>query len=312
MTSPWLADAANVRDNVPGDERAKELRLAQWAWPNRGPAGADKAAYLAREHVLGLLARALHDAHLEALLVKGCGLTHLYPVPWMRPMADVDLVVREQDLGRVVGALSAAGFTRDPSQRPLTAPLLEIGLRSPGQELLVELHLSMDKVVLRPVDIGAMFGRATPSMVGDALRLPSLEDQLLLVVLHFAADEYQHAAAVVDLELLVRHGVNLRVVVARAREAGATSALFFALAILCARLGEQLVSEDLLASLAPHGLRHKLLATQFDPKAWPVAKRVSTLGTPWLLKQLLLHDRPMAFAKGLASYGLRRFSERFS
>lgn len=289
---------------------SREPTLASWAWPNRGREGADKAAFLSREHVLALLARALQSAQLEALLVKGCGLAHLYPSPWLRPMADLDLLVREPDLDRAVAALSAAGFTRERDNRPLTAPLLEIALRSPGQQLLVELHLSMDKVVLRPLDVGAMFDRSTPSTHGDALRVPSLEDQLLLVVLHFAADEYRHAAAVVDLEVLVHHGAKIEEVVERARRAGAASALFFALAILCARLGKQVVSEEVLASLAPRGLRRRLLATQFDPTAWPVAKHGSTLGARWLLKQLLLHDSAPSFGKGLAGYAIKRLLER--
>jgi hypothetical protein len=301
-----------LRNDVRRHQQARVQGLAEWAWPDRGPEAADKAAFLAREHVLGSLARALHDARLEALLVKGCGLAHLYPSPWLRPMADVDLLVRERELDRVVSVLSAAGFTREPDGRPLTASLLEISLRSPGQQLLVELHLSMDKVVLRPLDVGAMFDRSTTSNHGEALRVPSLEDQVLLVVLHFAADEYQHAAAVVDLELLVRHGAKLEEVVERARKVGATSALHLALAILCARAGEQVVSEDVLASLAPTGLRRRLLATQFDPTTWPVARHGSTLGPRWLLKQLLLQDSTASFGKGLAAYAIKRLLERVS
>ncbi len=241
--------------------------------------------------------------------MKGSGLTQLYPSPWLRPMADIDLLVRSDHLRATASALRAAGFVPERSARPLTAPLLELCFRSPGQQLLVELHLSMDKVVLRPFELPAVFARSSDSGHGSSLRIPSLEDQLLLVALHFAADEYQHKAALVDLELLAEAGANLPEVALRARRMGAATALFYSLAILCSRLGEQVVPTQLLASLAPTGLRGRVLATLFDHAAWPVSKQTSKLGSRWLLKQLLLRDSPAAFLTGLTGYAAKRLRE---
>lgn len=60
--------------------------------------------------------RSLDAAGVEAIPVKGAVLADaLWPVPDARPMADIDVLVREPDRERAVSALVASGLTRSSS-----------------------------------------------------------------------------------------------------------------------------------------------------------------------------------------------------
>ena len=291
-----------------------EPKLAAWAWPHRADSGADKAIFVARGHVLELVSAALAPANLQALLAKGVGLAHLYPSPWLRPMADIDLLVRTRDLDAVTAALAAAGFSVERDlERPRTGSLLEVAVRPPtnAMQLLLELHVAMDKAVLRPVHIDGVFARSAAHDALPQLRIPTLEDHVLLVALHLAADEYRHAAGFADLEVLITAGADLEIVVARAKQARASAALYVAFATL-EHLLPGFVPPETLAALRPGSAHEALLRTTFDIGAWPVAKRPTKLGAQWLLGQWLLQDDATPFAVGLASYLGKRVLERMA
>ncbi len=292
-----------------GTDHAAPPSLAAWAWPERGPVAADKAAYIARADVLQQVGRALRAASCSALLVKGSGLTHLYAEPWLRPMSDIDLLVRNKDLSAAVAALVAAGFSREPSQRRLTESVLEIPMYAPPPSgTLVELHTSMDKVVQRPVDLGAVFSRARPSE-NDGLLLPSLEDQLLFVVQHLGSDEFRHATGMVDLQVLLEAGVDLEMAAQRARQWQSRAVLYVALAALQSMLGERVVPNRLLQALRPRSRQLALIKTHFNIGSWPVAKRPTRLGPRWMYGQVTMRDEPLAFIAGLGVYAVNRVRE---
>ncbi len=267
---------------------------------------------MARDHILTLVSRALGAHGRAALLVKGVAVANLYPSPWQRPMVDLDLLVREADLAAAVRALEQAGFTSQAApERVRTSALLEVPMTPPapldGQP--VELHLSLDKVVLRDIDVAGMFARAKPSAEWPALRVPSVEDQLLLVVLHLAADEYRHQTGFVDLEVLLSAGADLDLVAERARRSRSTIAHWVALATL-ESLSPGTVPAHVLAALRPSEARRRALAARFRAGQWPVARTERALGLPWALGQLLLRDDVVAFGRGLVGYWGKRLRER--
>jgi hypothetical protein len=62
---------------------------------------------------------ALHEAGIEAVLLKGGALLHgYYRSPGLRPMADLDLAVRRPTLGQARQALEAIGWHSDPLPAP--------------------------------------------------------------------------------------------------------------------------------------------------------------------------------------------------
>lgn len=287
--------------------------LAPLAWPRAGERQAElKAQYLLRLHALDLLDEVLRDAGAHALVVKGAALAPLYPKPWAREMSDVDLLIRPSDLRRVREALTRYGFLMSQvAERPLTETALEVAVMTPSAvaPVLVELHLGLDKVVVRRLSMEGLFARATAFSTYRSLLAPALEDQVLLIILHLASDEFRHVTGLVDLELLLSQLPDVEKLVRRAREWRATTACYVAFRTLDALL-PGVVPADLLRALAPTVPRALAVATCFEVGAWPVARSPMQLGWRWIAKQTLLRDDTARWLFGVGAYGARRLLER--
>ena len=62
-------------------------------------------------HEAGEMLRALERGRVDTLLLKGAALTFLdYPEPSLRPMADVDVLVRPGDIRRAIDILRRSGW----------------------------------------------------------------------------------------------------------------------------------------------------------------------------------------------------------
>jgi len=132
----------------------------------------------------------LGGAGVETLLYKGLDLEErFYPSRRRRLFGDLDLIVRNGDVGRADEALRAAGY-RPPDGAP---PLdyfrkyhLHREYERPGAAYPVELHWAVDSpYAARRVGLGEIFERAVPSTV-DGLRVPHAADAMFLVLLHLA------------------------------------------------------------------------------------------------------------------------------
>lgn len=272
------------------------------------PSPEARADALLRAHVLGRIAGVLTAAGLDGLLVKGAALAlTVYPDAAARPMSDLDLLVRRADRDRVVAALVRAGFEdRSPADRPHSGALLGETLlvaRSGVMETLVEVHSTLDKLVARPVDEGALFARARPAPGLPGLLVPAPEDHVLLVALHAAGHDLHHPLAFLDLELLLRGGIDAGALAARARAWRLGTVMFVVLEALRA-LGGASVTDAMLAAFAPGPLRRALLRRA---GAGGVA-----LGLPWILRQTPLRDDLAAWALGLGRYAWARGLDRLA
>lgn len=280
--------------------------IADPAAPLPAPSPAARAEAMLRAHVLGRVSSALAAEGLTALLVKGAGLAlTVYPDPATRRMSDVDLLVRPADRDRVIAALTRAGLEmRSIERRPASEALLGETLlmaRSGALETLVEVHTTLDKVVARPIDDAQIFARAraAPGLAG--LAIPAPEDHALLVALHAAGHDFKHPVAFLDLEMLLRSGLDLAAVEARARAWKLGTVLFAALSRL-RDLGSRRVPGDLLARLDPGPVRRALLRR--------AAASGDTLGAAWILRQTPLRDDLARWSVGLARYALARRADR--
>lgn len=287
--------------------------LSSRAWPDLATRRAElKAQYVLRLDALDRLEGVLEEAQATALVVKGAALASLYPRPWDRPMADVDLLVRPSELAPIRAVLERRGFTSlSPPDRPYTEAALEVQVTTPSSvaPLLVEMHLGLDKVFVRRVDLEGLFARARPLEGRTRLLGPSLEDHVLLVALHLAADEFRHLPGFVDLEILLGSGVNLDAVVRRAHEWRAETPCYVALRTLDV-LAPGRVPPTLLGELAPSVARALLVSMVFDVGSFPVARAPSELGWRWLARQTVLRDDTGDWVLGVASYGARRLLDR--
>jgi hypothetical protein len=291
---------------------APELELATWARDaseSSANAAAQGALFLARERLVQEIDEAL-GFYARGLLVKGAALAlTTYRRPWERPMTDVDLLVEPGRFREVVHLFERRGFRRTGRAVPWEQ-LLEVELLPPPPlpSIPLEIHASLDKVVPRALAFDALWQRG--AVVGEGLlRTPCAEDHLIIVAIHLANDELAHPWGFVDLEALLRGGADLEIAWSRAKSCHATLALWAALSVVEHHVPDLHTRLDLDAH-GPVMWRRALLLHWFDPTKWPVARTPTTLGAPWMLKQLLLRDDWPSYALGVAEY-LRQRS-RFS
>jgi hypothetical protein len=231
--------------------------------------------------------------------------------PWERPMSDVDLLVDSSRFGALVRILTRHGYQEvQPKVREHSRSLLETVLLPPAPmpSIPVEIHASLDKVAPRRWPFYRLWERGEPVSSG-LLRIPDLEDHVLLVAIHLASDEFAHPWGLVDLEALIRKGADLKVVEERARACGATTALRLGLTVLRHHVPAILSESDLPQAVASVA-RARLLDMLFNPSTWPVSKTKPSLGWAWIAKQAALRDDPLHFFEGLGAYALARVLDR--
>lgn len=271
------------------------------------PSVAARAEAMLRAHVLARVGEILAGAGLSAMLVKGAALAiTVYPDPAARSMSDIDLLVRPGERDRVVGALARGGLELQATgDRPASSELLGETLllaRAGSLTTLVEVHTSLDKVVPRPVDLAAIFARALPAPGLRGLLVPALEDHALLVALHAAGHDFRHPAAFVDLDLLLRRGLDVDALVDRARAYRLGSVMFVALSRL-RDLGSTAVTPGLVARFDPGPVRRAILRR---------AGAGEGLGIAWIARQTPLRDDPWSWAFGLGRYAGARARDRLA
>ncbi|CAG0927379.1 hypothetical protein TFLX_00419 [Thermoflexales bacterium] len=96
-----------------------------------------------RFQVLRDILAAYQEAGLAVIVLKGAALACLiYPEPGLRPMSDLDLLVRTSDLARAINILTEQGFTVPAQARSIGAQrhLEAAALQIEGLPVHVELH----------------------------------------------------------------------------------------------------------------------------------------------------------------------------
>jgi hypothetical protein len=136
----------------------------------------------------GILKR-LREAGIEVVALKGAHLAELvYEEVALRPMGDVDLLVRPSDLRRATELLRSLGYTSGEGrqhQDPIDQNLHLEPMRKPGG-LLIELHYAIAiPERMKDSDVEGIWGRAEAARIGGAEAFVlSPEDLLLHLCVH--------------------------------------------------------------------------------------------------------------------------------
>jgi hypothetical protein len=145
-----------------------------------------------RSRVLAEILQAYASAGIDTLVLKGAALAFLvYPSPELRPMRDLDLLVREADARRAQHILVELGFDTSPDRSHILTPQhphLEVARRwDEGMKISVEVHFRLyPRSVYYPTHgFEDLFREAVPFQV-DSVKANTLgvEDMLGHVVRH--------------------------------------------------------------------------------------------------------------------------------
>lgn len=250
---------------------------------------------------------ALRQAGIETITLKGIVLAHtVYPEPGLRPMADIDLLVRPADRLRAIAALARIGYrTPGPEAERLGESRCFAELVRDGVPL--DLHwdiaryLRFDGVVR--VDHEGLWSRARPLDLAEGQSLALCpEDMLLHLALHLTlGSDFARVLWYADIDaLLRRHAAALdwRRVVDEARRWRIGAVLDWTLGVVRASFRTPLPA-GLAARLAPGRLRRAAVLACID-SSWPPSLGSSLDEARMYPAQTLLMDRGVDTLRVLA------------
>jgi len=138
-------------------------------------------------HQLSKLIEMLHRDHIQIVLLKGAHLAKfVYGNLAVRPMADLDLLVKRSDLGKAEENLLEAGYKPHPNNARFWQNHLHLVYLPPGEGVPVELHWDINHwPTCDSPPLDRLWERAQPLLFDDVSVLGlSPEDLLLHLCLH--------------------------------------------------------------------------------------------------------------------------------
>ena len=275
------------------EAKAESLQDGSWS-ALRGAYLGTAVENAARLETLREVEHRLARAGVEHLRLKGVALLDdVYADPGLRPMSDIDLLIRQRDVGRAVSELAPLGFTPHqereldgaprPARRTYHAQLLR---DAGGVDDLLELHwdLTQPDGLMRTVhlDIPAIFGSRRGS-------LPSLEDTLVILAVHLARHYFRGLIWLADVALFCRvheRAIDWERVVRLARQAGASCMLHMTLSLAGFVFGPaSRIPDDVVRDTSPGPIRRAILETLFS------GSRLVKTGVGPRVFKILLPDR---------------------
>jgi hypothetical protein len=217
------------------------------------------------DELLRVLA-AFQQAGVAALPVKGLVLAEtLYGSLALRPLGDLDVLVRPTDLPRARAALSELGFAQaaEPGFENAYHPFHDPPYyrRAVGGPICLELHWGLWASHFFQLEPDALWQRAVPAQIhGATLSILSPEDTLLHLAIHRSRSALRLRFVCDVAELLGRHRATLdwEYLLLQAQAAGARTTMFYTLA-LAADLLEAPLPNGVLARLRISRLKRRLL-----------------------------------------------------
>ncbi len=224
-------------------------------------------------------ARESAEAGIPPLVLKGPALIHLvYRDPALRPMTDIDLLVRPSDRPRLQAVLKKLGYT----PVPLYPDLFQRG------KTVLDLHtepVNRSRIEGRAsalrLDIHALWRGALPLPDFPPLRMLGLEDQILTLCIHALKHGFQRKIWLVDIAGcldLLQTEEEWKKLFQRHRKCGTTGILALTL---------YMVQDRLQRELPPPAGRF-LAATRLPPLSRRLLQASSQPGMPQILEPLVL------------------------
>jgi hypothetical protein len=189
---------AAYRARVPeGGERLPARRLLPAVARNLARLGAPRDPFLLRSYAenfganarllrsAGEVLRALHEADIPALVLKGVALLIVhYRDLGARPMSDVDILVPGASVGRALDVLEATNWRGDPDRTWLRSGM-HAGVLSNGGGSSLDLHRHALYEARYAAADEAFFAASIPVEAGGApARAMAADDQLIHTVVH--------------------------------------------------------------------------------------------------------------------------------
>lgn len=168
----------------------------------------DRRARTLREVVAALATRGVASALLKGVSFLG----NIYPDPAERPMSDIDLLVRVDELPAAIDIVTALGFVRVGMVRKLSDHYHAIAFCR--GDMMIELHRNIQHRTRMRMSLEDVWQRTTPDEQGSGARRLERIDELLLCMLHAS----RHELAVPAINFIDVHRLWQRLTIAERDE----------------------------------------------------------------------------------------------
>jgi hypothetical protein len=260
--------------------------------------GANRRLLAERDRVLA----AFKDAKLSALPLKGCALAEpLYGDPALRPMGDLDLLLREEEMNKAVRLLTTLGYRTDGID-----PRGETFFYREEDHLYIDAHTDLDPSGRFRISSSELWEQSAPlpQEEGTDFVTLSVQHHFVHALLHAARHRLDSLGPLVDAAWLAARWPNdLRwdTLPSLAKRWRCREALGFAL-VVANRLFEMPVPKETFRALAPRGWRKRALSLLW-PGDSPLQPLESLPRTHRLLFSALTTSWPGGFLGATRRFG---------
>ena len=169
--------------------------------------------YDRQEAGLADLHAALTQASVPAVVIKGMSTARHYPVPRVRPVGDIDLLVPAAAVEAAHAALLAAGYLggSHPGTRPTREYVMTYERGEGGEMLSVEVHPAWHELALTPDGSSVQIGGVTGALMeaelgGDVWHVLPPEAELYLAAAHTVLHNPRTLSLYLDMAVLLDAG----------------------------------------------------------------------------------------------------------
>ncbi len=200
----------------------------------------------------------LHDAGIPVIILKGAYYADvIYGNSALRPMNDLDLLIRESDLSQADKILLEAGYSRRGDVRRDRATKANVGFVSRPGDVIIELHwhLVVPYSSLR-IDMNDIWDNAVPTVVGGSeVMVLSVEDLLLYQCYHTAKHMFSYYGLrslydIIEIINYNRSPIDWETIMQRARRWNAVNSVYLAFQ-LAVELLHAPIDRDAIESIKP-------------------------------------------------------------
>ena len=293
--------------NCPAELASELDRIQSAAW----------AVHAITAAAIGPVLEQASEQGITVVVYKGAAqAARYYKQPWTRSMADVDLLVRDDQKERLYEILAARNFRgrftpgrvlteRVSHERSFVPP-------TPGARVL-DIHTSPTPPARYRLPVDDMIARSVPGTLFDApVRFLTAEDELLVMAVNQAYDHFRMGfVRYLDAWLISsRLVVDWKSLVKVAQLAGAATTTWLTLSN-AKRVAGVDVPAEVLDEIEPSLVRRGWLRALLDTGGWGDPRFV----LPRRIEQLLLVypviDRPLTFVGFLTHHGRLRLLDAF-
>lgn len=217
---------------------------------------------------LKVLAEALSESGVQMIALKGAALIEkVYGDPGLRPLSDVDIMVRERDWQVIRGVLRKLGYNpveKDFAELPPKLTKHDIQahiqyLSSSG--ICLEFQFDLFTLGIGMLDVEGVWNRAREVEIGGAKMLAlGPEDELLQLTVHANRHGYARLKWLVDIAETLRQedGLDWDLLISLAKREQLQTSVYSTLVHIEELFGLQLIDKEKKEKLKPRGYQMAL------------------------------------------------------